>query len=421
MKARKLMFTNAIALITLLAIPVGLPAQDNPDRNNQHHHYTLIDMGTFGGPASSVNETFPFVNGHGDINGLGSVVGSAATSTATTKTSNPLVCGGLGGIPFVSHAFEWRKRVVTDLGALPGAENCSGPGMISGNGEVVGSSENGEIDPLTGVNQSRAVRWEDGKIKDLGSLGGNQNGANGINDRGEIVGFSLNTTPDPFSIFDLLLGSSNGGTQTRAFLWQHGQMRDLGTLGGPDAAASLVNERGQIAGASYTSSKSNTGCFPLTTDPFLWEKGKMTDLGTLGGTCGFPLALNNHGQVVGLSNVAGDQTAHPFLWPGKGGKMRDLGTLGGSSGWADAINESGEVVGFATNAGDKATLAFLWRNDKLHDLGTVDGDPCSAAYAINSSAQVVGLSATCDFATVRHGFLWEKGSIVDPASADKRK
>jgi len=139
----------------------------------------------------------------------------------------------------------------------------------------------------------------------------------------------------------------------------------------------------------------------------------MTDLGTLGGTCGFPLALNNHGQLVGFSNAAGDQTFHPFLWPGKGGKMRDLGTLGGRSGEADAINEAGEVVGFATNAGDKATLAFLWRNDKLHDLGTVDGDPCSAAYAINSSAQVVGVSATCDFSTVRHAFLWENGSIVD--------
>lgn len=261
MKSGTLTCATAVALLAVLVTPLGLAAQDNRNHHHKHHHYKLIDMGTFGGPASSVNETFPFVNGHGDINGLGSVVGSAATSTATTETSNPLVCGGLGGIPFVSHAFELQKRRVTDLGALPGADNCSGPGMINGNGEVVGTSENGEVDPLTSLNQTRAVRWKDGKIKDLGSFGGNQNGANGINDRGEIVGFSLNTTPDPFSIFDLLLGSSNG-TQTRAFRWQHGHMQDLGTLGGPDAAASLVNERGQIAGASYTSSKSNTGCFP---------------------------------------------------------------------------------------------------------------------------------------------------------------
>jgi len=55
----------------------------------------------------------------------------------------------------------------------------------------------------------------------------------------------------------------------------------------------------------------------------------MADLGTLGGTMGFATAINNRGQVVGQSNMAGDQTAHPFLW-GRG-KLKDLGTLGGLS------------------------------------------------------------------------------------------
>jgi hypothetical protein len=86
MKARKLMFTNAIALITLLAIPVGLPAQGNPDRNNQHHHYTLIDMGTFGGPNSSQTS-----GGPGALNQRGVTVGWSATSVSTSPTSNPTV------------------------------------------------------------------------------------------------------------------------------------------------------------------------------------------------------------------------------------------------------------------------------------------------------------------------------------------
>jgi probable HAF family extracellular repeat protein len=140
----------------------------------------------------------------------------------------------------------------------------------------------------------------------------------------------------------------------------------------------------------------------------------MTDLGTFGGTFGFPLALNNRGQVVGQSNLVGDLTAHPFLWPGKDGNMQDLGTLGGSFGTANAISEAGEVVGYSSPAGDQSVHAFRWRNGVMTDLGTVDGDLCSTANAINSRSQVVGIStATCDFSTGRRAFLWENGSMVD--------
>jgi hypothetical protein len=56
---------TAIALLTALAIPLRLAAQDNREHDHQHHHYQLIDMGTFGGPESFVPETSPLVNGHG--------------------------------------------------------------------------------------------------------------------------------------------------------------------------------------------------------------------------------------------------------------------------------------------------------------------------------------------------------------------
>jgi probable HAF family extracellular repeat protein len=390
-------FAGLALLFAALALPLRLAAQDKQNRNNgnQHHHYQLIDMGTFGGPSSFVNETIFLINGKGDLNGRGLVLGDAATSIPTTGIS--FICGG----PFVFHAFEWEMGVVSDLGTLPGADNyCSSPGGINANGEIAGSSENGEIDPLTGFNQSRPVRWKDGHIADLGTLGGNQGAAASINGRGQVVGTATNAIPDPIACFGL-------GTECRAFLWQDGVMQDLGTLGGPDAFAILINERGQVAGASYTNS------VPVT-DPFFWENGKMTDLGTFGGTFGFPLALNNRGQVVGQSNLVGDLTAHPFLWPGKEGNMRDLGTLGGSFGTANAISEAGEVVGYSSPAGDQSVHAFLWRNGVMTDLGTVDGDLCSTANAINSRSQVVGIStATCDFSTGRRVFLWENGSMVD--------
>jgi probable HAF family extracellular repeat protein len=190
-------------------------------------------------------------------------------------------------------------------------------------------------------------------------------------------------------------------------------MQDLGTLGGPDSFAFLINERGQVAGMSFPNSTASSNCpFPSITHPFLWDEGKMMDLGNLGGTCGLAMALNNRGQVVGQSNLAGDQTAHPFLWDK--GALSDLGTLGGTFGMALWINDAGEIVGGATNQNDQAILAFLWRHGVMTDLGTVDGDACSTAANINSKDQVVGTSAkNCMFTTDQHAFLWDSGQMID--------
>jgi probable HAF family extracellular repeat protein len=166
-----------------------------------------------------------------------------------------------------------------------------------------------------------------------------------------------------------------------------------------------MNNRGQIAGISYESS--------LAVAPFVWENGKMLNLGNFGGSFGGPGWLNDRGQVVGFSNLSGDTTAHPFLWTEAEG-MKDLGTLGGTFGFANWINESGEVVGAATNQGDEALLAFLWKNNVMTNLGTLDGDPCSVAININSRGQVVGSSVTDCQSDSRHAFLWENsGPMID--------
>jgi len=415
MKSRLIIWLAVGVVVFAMSVPTLLTAQGRMKENQEgkHHHYKVIDMGTFGGPASGVNETTFLFTASGDIN-IREMIGTSTTSVPITATNNPNACSALG---FVAHAFVWHMDIVTDLGTLSEADNCSTANAIDSNGMIVGASETDEIDPLLDVKQQHAVQWKDGRIADLGTLGGYESIATDINNQGLVVGGATNAISDPLAC---------SSTQCRAALWRNGVIQDLGTLGGPEALAPLINGRDQITGAANTD-YSPTGdplCFlARTTHPFLWERGRMTDLGTLGGTCALPLALNNQGQVVGFSELSGNSTTHAFLWPGVDGTMKDLGTLGGSFSNPNDINDAGEVVGYAGDDSNQA-VAFLWEKGVMINLGILAGDCASTATSVNSKGQIVGYSSTaCDFTAVRRGVLWEHGSMMDlnrliPAESD---
>jgi probable HAF family extracellular repeat protein len=393
------MFTFiAIALLTLLTVPIGMAARNNSssDRGHKHHQYKLVDVGTLGGPASYYSE-----QGVGSqiLNNQGTVAGYGDTSA-----QDPYFPNCFDEDCYLAHSFRWQNSVLTDLGALGGVNN-SGISAINAGGWISGLSENGVTDPVLNIPAAHAVLWRDRQTIDLGTLGGYQSNASYVNDWGEVVGFStLNTIPDPYSFL---------GTSFHTFIWQNGHMRDLGTLGGPDAGPSQggINQRfGLVAGASYINSIPNGTTGVPTQDPFLWDNGTMTDLGTLGGTIGFAAVANNRGEVAGQSNLAGDLTFHPFLWDHR--NITDLGTLGGDNGTANWLNDAGEVVGRADRTGSQTFGAFLWKRGIMTDLGEVGSDPCSNARAINSSEQIVGSSSDCT--NPLHAFLWEQGGpMVD--------
>jgi probable HAF family extracellular repeat protein len=81
---------------------------------------------------------------------------------------------------------------------------------------------------------------------------------------------------------------------------------DLGTLpGGYESIAYGINNRGQVVGYSTTASGEYHA--------FLWEDGEMTDLGTLGGAYSVAYGINSRGQVVGYSASASGEN-HAVLW-----------------------------------------------------------------------------------------------------------
>jgi probable HAF family extracellular repeat protein len=409
-------WTGAWAL-TLLSLGLGFfaqaqqseltdpAAQDgaSPHHPHGHHHYKLIDLGTFGGVGSTTPE-FQQV-----LNNEGTAVGGADTRNVNPAPNcfNPFNASDC----YVQHAFVWQSGELTDLGTLAGGSS-SFAYWINAEGVIAGGSELRDIDPNSGMPEYHAVLWRDRKIHDLGTLGGTSSLAVAVNNFGQIAGFAQNAIADSVSLLGL-------GTQTRAFLWSNGKMHDLGTLGGADSFAQYVNDRGQVAGVSYTNEmrEPKTG-FPQL-DPFLWEDGRMKDLGNFGGTNAllgpFIFGLNNRGQVVGYMALPGDVFIHAFLWDGR--KLSDLGTfLGGDYSVAYGINDTGEVIGAAWLPGDLLKHAVLWRNGIMTDLGTVNGDPCSVTESINSRGQVVGASQSaaggCDKFT--SAFLWENGGpMVD--------
>ena len=396
----------AMTVLMISASVVPLTAQGTSGTWRPRVRYKLIDLGTLGGP-NSAEFASPLINNSGAI-----------TGAADTAEADPNAPNCYNPDCFVTHTYRWRHGALTDLGVLPGGFGSEG-NYINDRGQIAGQSLNGQIDPLLGTPEGIAVLWRrDGKIVELGTLGGNESLAAALNNRGQVVGGAAN------SILDSFPGPLGfWGTQTRASLWERGVMRDLGDLGGPDAFAQFVNEHGQIAGVSYTSSNPDpreTFCgqdIPPQ-HPFLWDKGKMIDLGTLGGICGFFVGLNglnNSGQVAGGSSLAGDLIVHPFLWDRKAiPHMRDLGTLGGSFGYATELNDKDEVAGGATTTDDEEFHAFFWRKGVITDLGTVGDDTCSVAHSMNARGQVVGTSGDCAGTFELHGFLWQKdGPMLD--------
>ncbi len=222
----------------------------------------------------------------GGINNNGSVVGTGYSSFD-------------GG-----SAYVYSNGVTTNLTGMGTFPSCA---AINDAGQIVGSTD------INGY----AFIYKNGNITNLGFLPNNDTSlANAINNANpvEVAGQS----------------GKSGTAVGHATLWKNGVKVDLGTFGGPDSIANGINDQGQIVGQADTAQKDANGFYYH--HAFLWTPntpngttGTMTDLGTLGaGLDSSAAAINNDGTVVGSTYTdANDIGSTAFVWDAANG-MKDL-------------------------------------------------------------------------------------------------
>jgi len=155
--------------------------------------------------------------------------------------------------------------ILETLGGLAGYAND-----INDQGLIVGTAK------IKEGNKRHAYLLKDGKMIDLGILGGTTSSGTAINEKGQVVGYSRVETGE-----------------RHAFLWENGKMKDLHPPEQEISYAEDINDLGQVVG--YTQKLS-------TTRGFIWENGMLTYLvnDNESWLLKKAVAINNKGQIVGI-------------------------------------------------------------------------------------------------------------------------
>lgn len=231
-------------------------------------------------------------------------------------------------IAFATRGHVWERHTgLVDIGTLGGSETLAM--AINANGEVAGGSRVAD-------GRMHAFIWQAGTMRDIGPEGAEFSQAVDINASGQVVGQSLN---------------QDGAWH--AFVWDAGTIVDLGTLGAPYVQPMAINATGVVLGA-YSSDS-----WEPSAHVFVWRDGVVSELIGFGShvtTVAGRKSINALGDVVGYDETASGEL-HGILW--RNNIRYDLGTVGVPQTMPYAINDAGQIMGITATSTGRQKGFFL--------------------------------------------------------------
>lgn len=321
---------SQLLILTFLLTPQFASAQPQP----QSPQYTVTDLGSF---------------------------------TARSLNDSSRVAGSMGN-KAVLHSDGVLRDITPPGGVIAEAFGINNLGQVVGRvficDFVNGNCVNG---------RTRAFVFDRGAHALLGTLGGRDSRAHGINDSGQVTGYSDAAAPSP-----------QVPEEAHAFIFQNGVFEDIGARSNTiSTIATSINASGQVAGHAG-SNTSDRGAFVFSNGSFTFFE-----------TSGAAHDINAGGQVVGHFGGNDDGSGRAFLFTG--GVRQDLGTLSPLHTFskAQAINSAGTVVGVSSPSffSSEGERAFIFKDGTMQDLNSlVAADPArvlASAADINDAGQIV--------------------------------
>jgi probable HAF family extracellular repeat protein len=340
---------------------------------------------------------------------------SSAGASANTIQDLGLVGGSYTLASGAEHAAGWWLGQQFDLGTLGTGSGLSSAvlwpvknyqGILSGISLTDALDPNKEgwscsyFIPNPNFNVCLGFVWDPivGKMRPLPTLGGTNGFATGSNDLGQTVGWAETPVHDPTCVAPQVL-------QFLPVVWGLGPhaAEPLPLIAGDSSgAATALNDQGQVVGISGACGIAVGGV--SAKHAVIWNNGVATEIVNPNGApyWNTPMMINQRGDVVGFAGVPGDAAGDftpPFMWTREGGWVFLPLLAGDIAGVATSINQNRQVVGYSNDAAGNLH-AWIWQNGKtlnLNDLiepGSALTGPVALAFDINDEGEIAGATLT---------------------------